>query len=60
MKDIIKDDTTVYGFRPSETGSLKQYAGADWTDPEVVEAGRQKRIAYHESFQIMYDMVYHR
>ena len=60
MKDIIKDDTTVYGFRPSETGSLKHYPGADWTDPEVVEAGRQKRIAYHESFQIMYDMVYHR
>ena len=26
MNDIWEDETAVYGFRPNETGSLKQYA----------------------------------
>ena len=58
MKDIVEDENAVYGFRPSETGSLKMYAGADWSDPDVVEQGRQDRIAYHESIATMYDMLY--
>ena len=57
MKDIVKDENAVYGFRPSETGSLKQYAGADWSDPDLVESGRQDRIAYHQSLEAMYDML---
>ena len=57
MKDIVKDETAVYGFRPSETGSLKAYADADWSDPAVVEKGRQERIAYHNSIESMYDML---
>ena len=57
MKDIVADKNAVYGFRPSETGSLKLYADADWSDPEVVEKGRQERIAYHESIESMYEIL---
>ena len=57
MKDIVEDENAIYGFRPSETGSLKAYASADWSDPAVVEAGRQDRIAYHNSINSMYDML---
>ncbi len=54
MADIVRDDSAVYGYRPSETGSLRQYAPADWSDPETVEKGRLDRIAYHESLSAMY------
>jgi len=57
MKDIVEDETAVYGFRPSETGSLSAYAGADWSDPETVEKGRRDRIAYHDSIESMYDLL---
>ena len=57
MADIVEDPNAVYGFRPSPTGSLKMYADADWSDPEVVEAGRQERIAYHKSLESMYEML---
>ena len=57
MQDIVADENAVYGFRPSETGSLKMYADADWSDPEVVAQGRADRIAYHESIQTMYAML---
>ena len=57
MRDIIADETAIYGFRPSETGSLRLYADADWTDPVVVSQGRVDRIAYHESVESMYVML---
>ena len=57
MADIVEDENAVYGFRPNETGSLKSYAAYDWSDPEVVEKGRQDRIAYHESLSGMYKML---
>ena len=57
MADIIADETAIYGFRPSETGSLALYADADWTDPELVAQGRADRIAYHESLESMYGML---
>ena len=57
MADIVEDETAIYGFRPSETGSLAIYADADWSDAEVVEKGRQDRIAYHRSLESMYDML---
>lgn len=57
MKDIVEDETAVYGFRPSETGSLSAYAAADWSDPETVEKGRRDRIAYHNSIESMYDLL---
>ena len=57
MRDIVADESAVYGFRPSETGSLSLYADADWTDPAVVAQGRADRIAYHESVASMYDML---
>ena len=57
MADIVEDDTAIYGFKPSETGSLKQYADADWSDPEVVEKGREDRIAYHDSISELYDLL---
>ena len=57
MQDIVKDENAVYGFRPSESGSLKQYAEADWSDTAVVAAGRAERIAYHNSIESMYDKL---
>ena len=57
MQDIVADETAVYGFKPSDDGSLKMYADTDWSDPELVEAGRQERIAYHESIEEMYVML---
>ena len=57
MADIIEDENAVYGFRPTKEGSLAMYADADWSDPEVVEKGRQERIAYHKSLETMYDML---
>ena len=57
MRDIAEDENAVYGFRPSETGRLKLYADADWSDPAVVEQGRQDRIAYHESIASMYVLL---
>ena len=56
MADIVVDADAIYGFKPSSTGSLKDYAEGDWTDPQTVESGRQQRIAYHESFQEMHDL----
>ena len=57
MEDIVEDDTAIYGFRPSETGSLSMYADADWSDAAVVEKGRQDRIAYHKRLEAMYDLL---
>lgn len=57
MRDIVADENAVYGFRPNETGSLKSYAAADWSDPNVVEQGRQERIAYHQSVEGMYGLL---
>ncbi|MBQ5970397.1 MAG: Ig-like domain-containing protein [Clostridia bacterium] len=57
MADIVEDEAAIYGFRPSETGSLKMYADADWSDPAVVAQGRADRIAYHESIRSMYVML---
>ena len=56
MADIVEDENAIYGFRPSETGSLAAYASADWSDAELVEKGRQDRIAYHKSLEAMYDI----
>ena len=57
MRDIIADESAVYGFRPTETGSLSLYADIDWTDPAVVAQGRADRIAYHESVESMYILL---
>ena len=57
MRDIVADESAVYGFRPSETGSLAIYTDMDWTDPSVVAQGRADRIAYHESVESMYVML---
>ena len=57
MRDIVEDENAVYGFKPSETGTLKQYADMDWGDAELVAKGREERIAYHDSFSEMYDLL---
>lgn len=58
MKDVIVDENAVYGFSPNpDSERLGTYAEYDWSDPEVVEAGRQDRIAYHESISTMYAML---
>ena len=57
MNDIVRDENAVYGYRPNETGSLKQYADLDWSDEIMVEQCRQDRIAYHQSIASMYEML---
>ena len=58
MEDIEVDPTAIYGFSPNAAGSLKDYRTSfDWSDPEAVARGRQERLAYHESFQSMYEML---
>lgn len=57
MADIIEDANAVYGFSPSPDGSLKGYVDYDWSDPDLVEGGRQQRIAYHESLSELYDII---
>ena len=57
MEDIVEDEYAVYGFRPSNTGSLKAYADYDWSDPASAEEWRRERIAYHESLETMYEML---
>ena len=57
MADIVEDDTAIYGFRPSTTGSLAMYADMDWSNATVVEQGRQERIAYHKSLEAMYVLL---
>ena len=57
MEDIVEDENAVYGFRPVETGNLKQYASIAWDDPEEVGKKRAERIAYHDSFSELYDLA---
>ncbi|MBR5427537.1 MAG: hypothetical protein IK118_04255, partial [Clostridia bacterium] len=33
LRDCVADENAIYGFRPNDTGSIKMYADADWTDP---------------------------
>lgn len=59
LTDAIENPDAVYGFSPNpESERLGAFAEYDWTDPELVEKARQKRIEYHESFQSMYDMLF--
>ena len=55
--DIVEDPEAIYGYRPSETGSLKMYASADWSDSETVAAGRTERLEYHDSLKGMYEIL---
>lgn len=59
MADIVENPDAVYGFSPDpESSRLGAYAEYDWTDPEVVEKGRQDRIAYHESLNGLYAILF--
>ena len=57
-QDIVADPSAVYGYRPSpDSVRLKEYAGYDWTDPAFVAQQREKRLAYHENFAELYQMI---
>ncbi len=57
MADIDYNSQAVYGFQPSTSGSIKQYANYDWTDSAVVEGARRQRITYHEGFAELYELL---
>ncbi len=58
MADIVENPAAVYGFSPSpDSKRLASFLSFDWTDPAVVEKGRQDRIKYHESLGEMYAIV---
>lgn len=57
MADIYYDPNAVYGFSPREDSErLGSFAAEDFSDEKKVEEWKQERIAYHESFQEMYDI----
>ncbi len=55
-EDIMPDPDAIYGYSPRpDSVRLKEYINAvDWTDPDEVEALRQKRIQYHASMSEIY------
>ena len=58
LADAIEDSTAVYGYRPREDGSIKQFANYDWSDPKVVAELREIRLDYlqeNRSYQNMVD-----
>jgi hypothetical protein len=57
MADIVEDATAIYGFRPSDSGSLSAYADEAWSDADAVEGWRRERITYHRSLESMYDVL---
>ena len=59
MKDIVENADAVYGFSPNpDSARLGVYAEYDWTDPEFVAGAQEERLAYHESFSSMTDILY--
>ena len=57
LANAVEDPNAVYGYRPSEDGSLKNFAKEDWSNPEFVENAKQKRLQYIEDDNAIYDMI---
>ena len=57
LADAEEDPNAVYGYKPKKDGSLKNFANEDWSDPELVESARQKRIQYIEDDRSICDLV---
>ena len=58
LADAMEDSAAVYGYRPREDGSIKQFANYDWSDPKVVAELREIRLDYlqeNRSYQNMVD-----
>lgn len=58
LADAMEDSAAVYGYRPREDGSIKQFANYDWSDPKVVAELREIRQDYlqeNRSYQNMVD-----
>ncbi len=46
LADAVYDEAAYFGYKPSETGSLKQYTSYDWTNEDDVLSYKQERIKY--------------
>ena len=57
LADAVEDPNAVYGYRPNEDGSLKNFANEDWSNPEFVENAKQKRLQYIEDDKAIYDVI---
>ena len=57
LADAVEDHNAVYGYRPNEDGSLKNFANEDWSNPEFVENAKQKRLQYIEDDKAIYDVI---
>ena len=58
MKDIVENPDAVFGFSPDPASTrLGSYAQYDWTDISFATKAKEDRIAYHDSFQTMTDML---
>lgn len=58
MKDIVENPAAVYGFSPNpDSTRLGSYAQYDWTDPAFAAKAKEDRIAYHDSFKSMTDIL---
>ena len=57
LADAVEDPNAVYGYRPNEDGSLKNFANEDWSNSEFVENAKQKRLQYIEDDKAIYDVI---
>ncbi len=48
LQDAIEDSNAIYGYRPSENGSVKAFANDDWSDAKLVNSYKKNRIKYHQ------------
>ena len=46
LDDAEYDSNAVFGYKPSTTGSLSQFADYDWTNEEAVLGYKEERIKY--------------
>ena len=46
LADAEYDMNAVFGYKPSASGSLAQFAGYDWTNEEAVLGYKEERIKY--------------
>ena len=49
MSDVIYDEDAIYGYIPSQTGTLSQYIDYAWNNEESAKGYREERIKYHKS-----------
>ena len=57
LVDVDEDTNAIYGYKPNDTGSLKQFVDYAWNDKDAVAGYKQERIKYiDENDKIIHDL----